>query len=270
MWIMNKVSIYGNFEEILDHPVFAPVDCDLVIDYEIPAWLHKHPVKPNRLVIFATIQPEGQFNDLIIAHQDKYDHLLTFIPQLLSLPKARFCIALTPFCTPDINIPKVFGVSAVFSGRNACPGHSLRHELYRRRDEIKIPKWFYTGLRSGLRSALELPAEKSAKQRVMNTMFHIAIDSYDYENSFSEKLIDPLITNCYVIYWGCSNLYRYFNPDSIIRINTVSEIIDVCNSVTEETFRRCQSGRLDNFLKAQEYIPYHVVIQKEIDKICAL
>jgi hypothetical protein len=261
-----KANIYANFEEILDHEITVPSPVDLVIDYEIPEYLKGFP-KIGTTVIFATIQPEGHFNKLIIDNQDRFDYLLTFIPELLHLPKARFFIGLTAFCKPEINIPKIFGVSAVFSARNACPGHSLRHELYKRRDEIKVPKWFYTGARTGMRSELELGYDKRDKQRAMRTMFHIAIDSYDYPNSFSEKLIDPMITNTVPIYWGASNVDNFFNPEGILKFTSVDELIKICNSLEERDYYKCQLSRLENYVKAIEYHDYADCIQREINAI---
>jgi len=263
---MYRVKVYANFEEVLEPILMAPEEVDLVIDYEIPTYLQTHE-DYGQTVIFATIQPEGHFNDIIRQNQDRFDYLLTFIPELLTLPKARFFIGLTSFCKPDLDIPKIFAVSAVFSGRNACPGHPLRHELYKRRNEIKIPKFFYTGLRSGQRSELELPAEKSAKQTVMNCMFHIAIDSYNYPNSFSEKLIDPLITNTIPIYWGPENIRDYFNMDGIFRCDTVDEIIDVTNQMGEDIYYSRKGARFENYGRAIKYHNYGECLQQEINKI---
>jgi hypothetical protein len=183
------------------------------------------------------------------------------------LPKARFFIGLTAFCRPDIQIEKSFGVSCVFSNRNCLPGHKLRHELWNRRDEIKIPKYFYTGLRSGMTCGILLPAEKKCKQFVMGTMFHIAIDSYDYDNSFSEKLIDPLITNTIPIYWGPKNIDRFFNMDGIFYASSVDEIIRITNQLTEDDYNIKKLYRLDNFTRAIEFHNYADCLERKINQI---
>lgn len=260
--------MYANFEEALDPIITVDSDknVEVIIDYLIPEELPK-PIPENTVRFVATIQPEQHFNQLIRQYQDNYDYLLTFIPLLLSLPKARFMIALTNFCKPDMLFEKKFGVSAVFSTRNCLPGHPLRHELFMRKNEITIPRYFYTGLRSGMKGGIELSATKSAKQQVMETMFHIAIDSYDYDNSFSEKLIDPLITNTVPIYWGARNLPDFFDMNGIIYVRSVDEIIKVCNRLTEDDFHRCEPARIDNYETAFKYVPYHIALQKKIQEV---
>ena len=265
-----RVKVYCDFEEAIDPVIEADRPIDLVIDYGIPSYLSE-PKKEGVFVIFATIQPEGQYNNDIINNQGRFDVLLTFIPELLKLPKARFFIGCTAFCTPGIT-DKIFGVSAVFSGRNCLPGHKLRFELWKRRHEIKIPRYFYVGDRTPfpypIEDGIRLPATKSAKNEVMKTMFHIAIDSYDYPNSFSEKLIDPLITGTIPIYWGASNINFYFHIEglmvSIYRFGNVDQIIDICNNLKPEHYHT----DLDNYMYAMQYHNYADCLQREINKIC--
>ena len=262
-----RVKVYCDFEEALDPVIEADRPIDLVIDYGIPSYLSE-PKKEGVFVIFATIQPEGQYNNDIINNQGRFDILLTFIPELLKLPKARFFIGTTAFCTPGIT-DKIFGVSAIFSGRNCLPGHKLRFELWRRRHEIKIPRYFYVGDRTPfpypIEDGIRLPATKSAKNEVMKTMFHIAIDSYDYPNSFSEKLIDPLITGTIPIYWGPDDIYKYFK---VVPAHNVDDIIEICNGLTPEFYYEAAEEIRENYESALYYHNYADCLQREIDEIC--
>ena len=145
---MKRVKVYANFEEALDPVILVDSDkeIEVVIDYLIPEILPT-PIPDNTIRFVVNIQPEGDFNSHIISYQDNYDYLLTFIPSLLSLPKAVFFIGLTPWCKHDHTIHKIFGVSSIFSLRNCLPGHRLRHELWSRQKEITIPHYFYAGSR---------------------------------------------------------------------------------------------------------------------------
>jgi hypothetical protein len=265
---MKRVKVYANFEEALDPVIMVESDKDveIIIDYLIPDELPK-PIPPDTIRFVLTIQPEQHFNDLIRRYQDNFHHLLTFMPSMLSLPKAIFFIGLTPFCTPDPSTEKTFGVSCVFSGRNCLPGHKLRHELWQRQNEIRIPRYFYTGLRSGQTGGIPLPVEKKAKNVVMDTMFHIAIDSYDYDNSFSEKLIDPLIRMSLPIYWGAHNVLEYFNPLGILHVSTVSDIINACNSLTPDDYLQRLPAIRENFATGMNYYDYGKQLQRIIQKV---
>lgn len=267
---MKRLKVYANFEEALDPVIMIDSDkeVEVIIDYLIPYEINK-PKSPDTIRFVATIQPEGHFNDLIKKYEYNYDYLLTFIPELMSLSKAKFFIATTAFCKPDLMIPKEFGVSAVFSSRNCLPGHALRHELWRRQDEITIPKYFYAGSRSGMTGSLVLGSDKAAKQEVMRTMYHIAIDSYSYHGSMSEKLIDPLITNTIPIYWG-ADVSSFFNMEGIFQCANVDEIIKVCNSLREADYYHTgrKFARLENYATSLEYHNYADCLQRKIQQIC--
>jgi hypothetical protein len=262
------VKMFANFEEALDPVIEVNSDkkIEVVIDYLLPEVII-HPVPSDTIRFVVTIQPEGHFNELIRDNQRNYNYLLTFIPELLTLPKAKFFIGLTPFCRPNPSTAKIFGVSCVFSSRNCLPGHKLRHELWRRKDEIIIPKYFYTGLRSSMTGGIPLPAEKTAKEITMQTMFHICIDSFDYENSFSEKLIDPLISKVIPIYWGAKNLKDFFDIDGIGQVNCVDDIIRICNSLNENDYNYIRNPIKSNYLKALQYVDYGKQLQTKIQEV---
>jgi hypothetical protein len=262
-----RVKTFSNFEECQDAVILVDSDkeVEVIIDYLIPEELPKP--KGNKIRFVVNIQPEGQFNDLIRQYQNNYDYLLTFIPELLTLPKARFFIGLTPFCDPDPSTEKEFGVSCVFSTRNCLPGHKLRNELWRRQNEILIPKQFYTGQRSGMTGGIWLSSDKKAKRIAMQTMFHIAIDSYDYDNSFSEKLIDPMINMSLPVYWGAKNADQFFNPMGFLQCQSVDEIIKVCNSLSDIDYYQRIPYMEHNFVKAIEYYDYGRQLQRKIQEI---
>jgi hypothetical protein len=263
-----KPKMMANFEEALGAEINLDTtkQVEIIIDYLIPDELPK-PIPPDTIRFVVTIQPEGHFNELIRRYQDNYDYLLTFIPELLTLPRAYFFIGLTNFVEPNPSTDKIFGVSCVFSARNCCPGHKLRHELWRRQDEISIPKFFFTGLRSGMTGGIPLPAEKRAKEIAMRTMFHIAIDSYDYDNSFSEKLIDPLISKVLPIYWGAGNVKEFFDMDGIVQIYNVQQIIDVCNMLDVDHYYNYQNNIEKNYKSALMYTDYGKQLQRKINLI---
>lgn len=49
--------------------------------------------------------------------------------------------------------------------------------------------------------------------------FHIALENTPLANYWTEKIADPFISLTYPIYWGCSNLEEYFDPQSFTRID---------------------------------------------------
>lgn len=266
-------QMFANFEEALDTTIeiSSSKKIEIVIDYLLPEVI-VHPVPEDTIRFVVTIQPEGNFNDLIRENQRNFNYLLTFIPELLVLPKARFFIGLTPFCRPNPSTEKIFGVSCVMSGRNCLPGHKIRHELWRRRDEITIPKYFYVGQRTWMPGVdyskeMVISANKTDKEIAMKTMYHICIDSFDYNNSFSEKLIDPLINKVVPIYWGAKNINEFFEIHSIGQILGVDYLIETCNNLTPEKYYYLMPWIDKNYYTALQYIDYGKQLQRMIQQI---
>jgi hypothetical protein len=268
---MGRVKVYADFYEIRDAVIEIDTDKEIELVYEDEFINFQKPIPEDTIRIFATIEPDGRFIDFINNHQDCFNYLLTAEPDLLHLPQAIFMPGYPAWVPPNDSTNKTFGVSSVFSARNCFPGHALRHELWRRQEEIKIPRFFYVGSRMPLEGVdmskvLTLPPDHFGKKVVMDYMFHIVIDCFKKDNLFTEKLIDPLISMVYPIYWGAKNISKFFDVDSIIRVNSVDEIIEVCNNLTPHIYY----GKLNtidwNYKTALEYSDYAEVVKRAINK----
>ncbi len=143
---------------------------------------------------------------------------------------------------------KVFKVTTLRGGKNQLAGHRLRQEICGRADEITIAHEFWTsGRQAAVRLGAEakstrgeriLPAEAGAKKCLFDAMFHIAIENSQWENYFTEKLIDCFVTRTVPIYWGCPNVGDFFDLDGIIVVRDADEIIAVCNALTPADYTR--------------------------------
>ena len=70
--------------------------------------------------------------------------------------------------------------------------------------------------------------------------FHLCIENFASERYFSEKIINPLLTNTMPIYFGCRNIKEYFGDDVIIMSGDIEKdimlIVDILNC--PEKYRR--------------------------------
>ena len=147
------------------------------------------------------------------------------------------------------------------TNRNVAYGHSLRHELYARRKEVKIPFDIYRGTWNQFEpteDTLPMPPWPNRKEKVMvfDCMFHVCIEAWKHSYYFSEKIIDCLITKTIPIYWGCTEIGNYFNERGMIIVNTVDDIINVCNQLTPNVYERMLPVVIDNYelgLKVYKY-----------------
>jgi hypothetical protein len=269
-----KAVIKAWFPEATNANIDIPSDkkIEVCIDNTIPENLNRVP--DDTIRFFVTTQPEGDYNEMILENRDSFTYLLTQFPQLLQLPNAGKLVGCGSFVDPEPGIKKKFGVSFIMTNRNCLPGHYLKFELYNRRKEIRIPFAIY----GSSWNPIKLPGllslapwdNRKDKVRVMDCMFHICIDSFKREDHYSEKLIDPLITKTIPIYWGCTNLGDYFNEQGIIQVDTIDEIIKVCNKLIPETYKRMLPVVNDNYESAIKVCRYEDILREAMLKIMKL
>jgi hypothetical protein len=240
----------------IDLPVDKKIEC--CIDNTIPQNLDKVPEDTIRF--FVTTECCGDYNKIILDNPQAYTYLLTQYLELLTLPNSVRLIGNGSFVDPAPDIKKKFGVSIVMTNRNIFPGHPLRHELYARRKEVKIPFDIYGSSWNPIKLPGLLPMapwdDRKDKIRVFDCMFHVCIEGFKHSYYFSEKLIDCLITKTVPIYWGCTIIGEFFNDNGMIVVDNVDEIIDVCNQLTPEVYERFLPAVNDNYelgLKVYKY-----------------
>ena len=270
-----KVQVHADFPEAIHSNIEFdyPKQVEVVIDVKIKDFLT--PVPDGVVRFFCTPQPEEVYNKLIIDHPEAYNYILTPFDELLELPNSHLFVGCGAFLEPDPDMEKKFGVSTVMSGRKVLPGHDLRRELFWRRHEIKIPFDFYLGTVNRLSDEFYdfgLPILEwgaSEKKKTMAYKYHIAIDSYKRKNHYSEKLIDCLVTKTIPIYWGCTNIGDYFNPEGIIQVDNVNEIINYVNAFCVEDFPHMKAVE-ENYELAKKEWKFEDLLKRAIKKVLCL
>ena len=141
-------------------------------------------------------------------------------------------------------LEKKFEVSFLCGGKQSIEGHHLRHRLYKREEEILIPKqWYYTlpdydynkGNHTIIKYEDKCPGHE--KKRLWNSMFSICIENSSNRGYHTEKIIDAFLSKTVPIYWGCPNLKELgYDPNGFIYCNDENEIIKATNTLTPEDY----------------------------------
>lgn len=186
---------------------------------------------------------------------------------------------------------KRFEISFLCTHHNRdLEGYNKRKETWQRRLEVSTPTLFYSSTRYPVRmdvrnmeiyrqinlqrdpmawsanDALYLLPEDD-KKYLFSSQFHIAIESSSVDNYFSEKLIDALITKTVPIYWGCPNIGDFFDTRGMIIVDSESDIIELCNQITPETYEQMKPYIDENYERAKEYArPLRDRVKEEIEK----
>jgi len=160
--------------------------------------------------------------------------------------------------------PKKYQISHLAGKLNKTYGHTLRHELTSRKNEIKLPiKFFETyGDRSDINDA-----RKGKVEVFGDSMFGIAIENTNHRGYFTEKILDLFLLKTIPIYWGCSNIRDFFNAYGIIECNNIDDMIYAINNFSEEDYDEWEEVIEENYQTALKYVDYEQNIVDIITKL---
>lgn len=130
---------------------------------------------------------------------------------------------------------KKFKLSFIKSLKMQLPGHRFRFQV---QDVLKKSYKFEKFNPSGIPFKFPL---------FEDSMFHISIENSQFTNYFTEKIIDCFMTYTVPIYWGCPNIDKYFNMDGIITFQTIDELENILNNLTEEDYHKRKRAILENY-----------------------
>lgn len=185
---------------------------------------------------------------------DKFDHAM-FFPFGISWLDKEY---VDSFATKN---DKKFEVSYLCGAKQMIEGHFLRHRLYNRGNEITIPKkWYYTlpdyNFNNGNHTITQYEGKPPGSEKKLiwdESMFSICIENSSNYGYQTEKIIDAFLTKTVPIYWGCKNLYEFYNMDGFIFCENEDEFIKTCNSLTPEDYYKRKTAIDQNYEYAKEY-----------------
>jgi hypothetical protein len=125
------------------------------------------------------------------------------------------------------NIIKTKFCSIVISGKQFTMGHKYRHQLVEAILKTDLPIDIYGYGAETYKQKMDDPRLKYSLENTLKNpfgtdpfidyKFHICIENMVSNNYFSEKIINPLLSNVIPIYYGCKKIDNYF--DNIIKLS---------------------------------------------------
>lgn len=247
MMVENKVQFHGRFAVPLEIYTERPVE--VFIDQFT---FRKIPQGAIRIIILEEPLRENNIS-LVRDYPDLYDYVFTYQQDILDTnPKAIHFRDAELWVSRgyDVGVERRFAISTVVGGKRdrRMYGYELRHNLWRNKELITIPKEFYLSDSNKFDEAdySTNTVLLGSKDKMFDVMFHIAIENCSIKNYYSEKLLDCIETKTVPIYYGCTNIENYFNPAGMFRVNSLDAIVDVCNQLTPEVYERMKPYLEDN------------------------
>jgi hypothetical protein len=216
---MPGYGLYDNraFTKEFDKTVSINIDnVDVDDSSEFRVLLQSEP--PNLWIRFAKMVQDNA---------DKFDLILTYDDRLLELPNAKEFCAVGSWINDDLVLDKKNQISFLMSSKINGDAYHMRFRIMRKFEKLKENRinnfdinWY--------RSPPRLPSKDDFFR---NAKFNIATENQIMTNMYTEKLLDCFKTYTVPIYYGCTNIEKYFNPKGIIRFNTFEELEHILDNL---------------------------------------
>ena len=109
-------------------------------------------------------------------------------------------------------------MSIMVSQKTKAPGHKYRHELVSKILASDLPIDIMGRGCKYYKSDPRLKGEFNSAEPHLYYQFHIAIENFQINHYYSEKVMDPLFCGTTPVYLGCHNIDDYF-PGMIIKLS---------------------------------------------------
>ena len=142
-----------------------------------------------------------------------------------------------------LNYERVFEVNFLRGALNKIEGHHLRHRIFDKEPEIKIPhKWY----------------------PYLSDFNHEKNNRPDY---FTDKIIDCFCTKTVPIYWGAPYIGDFYDDRGIIHFKDEFELVDIINNLTPQDYYDMKPFIDINYERALENSNFFKRIEEWIDRL---
>ena len=183
------------------------------------------------------------------------------------------------YCKEFENKERVFEVNFLRGVLNKIEGHHLRHRIFDKESEIKIPhKWYpylsdFNHEKNNRPDGDDLPngnpIEGEGKKELWNrnAMFHVAVENSKHNNYFTDKIIDCFCTKTVPLYWGAPAIGDWYDENGIITFEDENDLINIINNLTPQDYYDMSESIDYNYHRALEHSNFFKRIEEFIDEL---
>ena len=219
------------------------------------------PIKISVSFDNVTFDPDADFKVLVQCEPPKlyvdfvryvsetwknFDIILTYDDRILEYPNSKLFVPVGCW-VDDIEIDKKDQITYLMSSKILSSEHRMRFMIMSRYQHKKhIGPFEFLMHRTPPRLPSKEPFLKNAK-------FQIVCENQVMTNMFTEKLIDCFRTKTVPIYYGCTNIEKFFNPRGIIQFNKIEELEQILNSLQPKQYDEMLPHITENYMRASSY-----------------
>jgi hypothetical protein len=224
------------------YPVNSDDDIVFYTDYSLGKVGDK-----NKSIAWLLESPDitTQSYDWIESNNYRFKNVLTHSRKLLEKGE-NYIFCPTGGCWIKPEDQKIYDksklVSIIASSKRITNGHMLRHnsiQIFRNKMDV-----YGRGYN---------PVDYKL-DALKDYAFSLTIENTNKDFYFTEKLIDCFMTGTVPIYWGCSSICKFFNPDGMIIFDNIRELKKILDGISLEQYAIMKDAIYDNFERAKNYL----------------
>jgi hypothetical protein len=193
-----------------------------------------------------------RFAGMVQDNYRNFDLILTYDERLLKLPNAREFCPVGSWIDDDVVISKRDQISYLMSSKVFTNAHRMRFMIMRRYSHLdRIGEFEFLMHRSP-------PRVPSKNHFFANAKFNIACENQILPNMFTEKILDCFKTKTVPIYFGCTNLSKYFDVRGVLQFYSIEQLADILSTITPADYDRMLPYVEENYRLASHYWQYSV------------
>jgi hypothetical protein len=211
----------------------------------------------------------SRFKQHAIANHNRFDLILTYDDEIIEkCPNATMMLFGTAW-VHNYEFPeeKKFQISNLTGHKTITKGHLLRQETHYKQSRINNPIDFYISKFGGVRNINNNKILGEGKEPLFDSQFHICIENTRQDNYFTEKLIDCFVTKTIPIYYGAPNISEFFDTRGMYVVENFKDILEVCNSIDENTYKEKLEYVEKNFIEGTKYAILTDCLKDKLDKV---
>ena len=188
------------------------------------------------------------FAGMVYQAQSNFDLILTYDQRILELPQSvEFCPVGCWIRPEEIKLNKQDQITYLMSSKIYTNAHRLRFVILRRFGHLKRLGNFDFLMH---RSPPRVPDKTQFYDRAK---FNIACENQIIPNMYTEKLLDCFATRTVPIYFGCTNLDRYFDTRGVIQFWTIEQLENIIATLTPEDYESRLPYIEENYQRARPF-----------------
>lgn len=195
-------------------------------------------------ILFEPLAINNFIYDYIKQYYNKFDLVLTFEQSMLLNDKIKCYYYGTTWIHEGERFvyDKNKMVSMIVSSKKNTYGQALRHKVIDTfKSKIDVMGSGYKGIQDKV-------------EGMKDYRYHIAIENSRSNFYFTEKILDCFMTGAIPIYWGCPDIFKFFNPEGMYIFENINELESILNGISENDYNNRLNAIQDNFVRAQDYI----------------